>query len=162
MCVGPPSFTGQSLHSLSGLSNAKSVSSALAFIGMANGLPNNFDPNGDGMVDAEIIRIFATIAAVFLWALALWWFFVGVVAVISSPPKYFHLGWWAMVFPNTGFILATISIGNQLKNEPILYAANVMSVLLLCTYFFVLYHLVRAVWIQDIMYPGRDEDVEDH
>ncbi|KAI0140639.1 malic acid transport protein [Pestalotiopsis sp. NC0098] len=144
MCVGPPSFT------------------ALAFIGMANGLPNRFDPNGDGMIDAEIIRIFATIGAIFLWALALWWFFVGVVAVIASPPKYFHLGWWAMVFPNTGFILATISIGNELGNEVVLYFANGISVVLLCTYLFVLYNLVRAVWIQDIMYPGRDEDVEDH
>ncbi|KAK9422992.1 putative C4-dicarboxylate transporter [Seiridium unicorne] len=144
MCVGPPSFT------------------ALAFIGMADGLPSNFDPNGDGIIDAEIIRMFATISAVFLWALALWWFFIAVVAVISSPPKYFHLGWWAMVFPNTGFILATIAIGNQLQNDIILYFANGFSIILLSTYLFVFYHLIRAVWIQDIMYPGRDEDVEDH
>lgn len=129
---------------------------------MANGLPNGFDPNSDGIVDVEIIKIFATIGAIFLWALALWWLFVGVVAVIASPPKYFHLGWWAMVFPNTGFILATISIGNQLQNEAVLFVANGLSIILLCTYFFVLYSLVRAVITQDIMYPGRDEDVEDH
>lgn len=135
---------------------------ALALIGMANGLPNNFDPNADGFQDAEIIRIMCTIGAVFLWALSLWWFFIGLVAVISSPPKYFHLGWWAMVFPNTGFILATITIGNQLKNDIVLYFANGMSLLLVLTYFFVLYHLIRAVMIQDIMYPGRDEDFNDH
>ena len=129
---------------------------------MANGLPNNFNPNGDSIVDVEVVRIMATVGAVFLWALALWWFGIGVVAVIASPPRYFHLGWWAGVFPNTGFILATISIGNQLQNEPILYVANGMSIVLLCTYIFVLYHLVGAVWRQDIMYPGRDEDVEDH
>ncbi|KAI0128291.1 C4-dicarboxylate transporter/malic acid transporter [Xylariales sp. AK1849] len=144
MCVGPPAFT------------------ALALIGMANGLPDNFDPNGDGMVDAEVIRIMALVSAVFLWALSLWWFLIGVVAVISSPPKYFHLGWWAGVFPNTGFILATISIGNALKNEIVLYFANALSILLLTAYLFVLYHLIRAVIVQDIMYPGRDEDVEDH
>ncbi|KAI1844431.1 hypothetical protein JX265_010075 [Neoarthrinium moseri] len=144
MCVGPPAFT------------------ALAFIGMANGLPDNFDPNGDGMIDAEIIRIMAVLGAVFLWAISLWWFFIAVVAVISSPPKYFHLGWFAMVFPNTGFILATISIGQELQNEAVLYFANGISLVLLSVFFFVLYHLVRAVWIQDIMYPGRDEDVEDH
>jgi tellurite resistance protein TehA-like permease len=129
---------------------------------MSNGLPNNFDPNADGVLDAEVIRIMSTIAAVFLWALSLWWFFIGFVAVVSSPPKYFHLGWWAMVFPNTGFILATISIGTQVKSEATLYVANGMSIMLLGTYFFVLYHLVRAVMIQDIMYPGRDEDYNDH
>jgi hypothetical protein len=37
-----------------------------------------------------------------------------------------------------------------------------MSILLVLTYLFVLYNNVRAVIVQDIMYPGRDEDVEDH
>lgn len=144
MCVGPPAFT------------------ALALIGMANNLPDNFDPNGDGTGEKTMIRVLAIIAGGFLWALSLWWFFIAVIAVIRSPPRYFHLGWWAMVFPNTGFILATISLGNAFKSEPVLYFANGASVLLLLTYFFVLYHHIRAVIVQDIMYPGRDEDVEDH
>lgn len=128
---------------------------------MANGLPDNFDPNNDGIFDAGMIRLLATIGAVFLWALSAWWFFIATVAVIASPPKYFHLGWWAMVFPNTGFTLATISIGKMLKSEAVLYVTNAMSLLLLTTYFFVFYHLIRAVVVQDIMSPGRDEDVED-
>ena len=90
MCVGPPAFT------------------ALALIGMANGLPDRLDHTMDGIIDVVGLRTMAVVAAVFLWALALWWFFIACIAVISSPPKYFHLGWWAMVFPNTGFILATI------------------------------------------------------
>ncbi|KAH8674309.1 malic acid transport protein [Xylariales sp. PMI_506] len=144
MCVGPPSFT------------------ALAFIGMANGLPEGFDPDSNGVGDVQFIRIMATVGAVFLWGLSLWWFFIGFIAVVSSPPKYFHLGWWAMVFPNTGFILATITIGNMVKSEPVLIFANVLSIILLLTYIFVFYNMVRAVISQDIMYPGRDEDVEDH
>lgn len=144
MNVGPPAFT------------------ALAFIGMANGLPNGFDPQGDGLMDASIIRTFAIIGGVFLWALALWWFFIATIAVISSPPKYFHLGWWAMVFPNTGFILATITLSNELKSEAVQWVATGMSVCLLAMFSFVLYHLIRAVVVQDIMYPGRDEDFNDH
>ncbi|KAK7952778.1 malic acid transport protein [Apiospora aurea] len=144
MCVGPPAFT------------------ALALIGMANGLPDKFDPSFDGIIDAPIIRTMAVMAAVFLWALAVWWFFIGVIAVIASPPKYFHLGWWAMVFPNTGFVLATITISNELKNEAVRWFATGLSICLLLMFLFVAYNLVRAVIVQDIMYPGRDEDVNDH
>lgn len=144
MCVGPPAFT------------------ALALIGMANGLPDKFDPSFDGIVDAPIIRTFALIAAVFLWALAAWWFLIGVVAVISSPPKYFHLGWWAMVFPNTGFVLATITISNEFHSEAVKWFATGMSIMMLCMFLFVFYNLVVAVIKQEIMYPGRDEDVNDH
>ncbi|OTB08538.1 hypothetical protein M426DRAFT_317162 [Hypoxylon sp. CI-4A] len=144
MNVGPPAFT------------------ALAFIGMANGLPDNFDREMDGFIDVHLIRTFAIIAAIFLWALSLWWFGIAAIAVISSPPKYFHLGWWAMVFPNTGFVLATISIGNELGNEAVKWVTTGMSICLLLTYLFVLFNHIRAVVTQDIMYPGRDEDVNDH
>ncbi|KAI8962404.1 malic acid transport protein [Daldinia sp. FL1419] len=144
MNVGPPAFT------------------ALAFIGMSNGLPDSFDREMDGFIDVHLIRTFALIGAIFLWALSLWWFGIALIAVISSPPKYFHLGWWAMVFPNTGFILATISISNEFGNEAVKWVTTGMSICLLATYLFVLYNHVRAVIVQDIMYPGRDEDVEDH
>lgn len=144
MCVGPPAFT------------------ALALIGMANGLPDRLDHSMDGIIDVVGLRTMAVVAAVFLWALALWWFFIACIAVISSPPKYFHLGWWAMVFPNTGFILATITISNEIKNETVRWVASGMSICLLLMFCFVLYSLIRAVIVQDIMYPGRDEDVNDH
>ncbi|KAK5996910.1 Malic acid transport protein [Cladobotryum mycophilum] len=138
MCVGPPAFT------------------ALALIGMAKSLPQS-----SVYIDVKIVRAIAVMCAIFLWALSLWWFGIAVVAVISSPPKYFHLGWWAMVFPNTGFTLATISIGRELGNEPVLWVATGMSIVMLIIYVFVLVNHVRAVLKQDIMYPGRDEDVED-
>ncbi|KAI0479668.1 voltage-dependent anion channel-domain-containing protein [Xylaria cf. heliscus] len=144
MNVGPPAFT------------------ALAFIGMANGLPDSFDREQDGILDANVIRTFALIAAIFLWSLSLWWFFIAAVAVISSPPKYFHLGWWAMVFPNTGFILATISIAKEFRSPHVLRFTSALSVLLVSMYLFVLVSHIRAVIKQDIMYPGRDEDVDDH
>ncbi|KAL2130749.1 hypothetical protein VTI74DRAFT_5987 [Chaetomium olivicolor] len=144
MCVGPPAFT------------------ALAFIGMARGLPEDFDHDMDGLIDAAFIETMGLVGAGFLWALSFWWFGIALLAVAQSPPRYFHLGWWAAVFPNTGFTLATISLGMSFKNEPILWFATAMSVLLVLTYLFVLFHHVRAVIVQDIMYPGRDEDVEDH
>ena len=144
MCVGPPAFT------------------ALAMIGLAHGLPESFDPDMDGMIDAGIVEMVGLIAAGFLWALSFWWFGIALLAVVQSPPRYFHLGWWAAVFPNTGFTLATISLGTAFQNEPVLWFSTAMSILVLLTFLFVLYHHVRAVVVQDIVYPGRDEDIEDH
>lgn len=144
MNVGPPAFT------------------CLAFIGMANGLPDNFDFDNNGVIDIHFIRQMAVLAGVFLWSLSFWWWGIAVVAVICSRPKYFHLGWWASVFPNTGFTLATITLGKAISSDLVLGFSVFMTVCLILTYFFVLYHNIRAVLIQDIMYPGRDEDVNDH
>ncbi|EQL01867.1 C4-dicarboxylate transporter/malic acid transport protein [Ophiocordyceps sinensis CO18] len=145
MCVGPPAFT------------------ALAVIGMAKGLPAVAGPvPGSLFLDAGVIRTIAVIVAVFLWALSFWWFGIALVAVVQAPPRYFHLGWWAMVFPNTGFTLATISISKEIGTEAVLWVTTAMSVMMLLLFGFVLYHNIRAVVVQDIMYPGRDEDVEDH
>ncbi|KAK4238056.1 hypothetical protein C8A03DRAFT_44153 [Achaetomium macrosporum] len=144
MCVGPPAFT------------------ALAFIGLSGGLPDNFDVDMDGLLDASVVETMGVVGAGFLWALSFWWFGIALLAVVRSPPRDFHLGWWAAVFPNTGFTLATISLGKAFHCEAVLWFGTAMSLLLLLTYCFVLYHHVRAVIVQEIMYPGRDEDVEDH
>ena len=146
MNVGPPSFT------------------ALAIIGMANGLPDTFD-SGTGMhgiIDAAVLRTLAVVGAVSLWGLALWWFGVALVSILLSPPRHFHLGFWAMVFPNTGFVLATISLGNAFQCEPVLYVANALSAFLIVTYVLILGLHMRAVILQDIMYPGCDEDADEH
>ncbi|CEF77741.1 hypothetical protein SNK03_005599 [Fusarium graminearum] len=145
MCVGPPSFT------------------ALALIGMANGLPDKIEPGMNGIkIDPGMIRTMALIAAIFLWALAAWWWGIATVAVIQSPPVYFHLGFYAMVFPNTGWILATITIGNALGSEHVKWMGTGMSIVLVITYFYVVYRHVKAFIAQDIMYTGRDEDFNDH
>lgn len=141
MCVGPPAFT------------------ALALIGMANGVPGSIK---ELAIEKSVIRVIAILVAVSLWALSFWWFGIAVVAVVSSPPKYFHLGWWSMVFPNTGFTLATISIGKELASGSLQWVTTGMSICMVLIFGFVFVNLVRAVWVQDIMYPGRDENVEDH
>ncbi|RBR24290.1 uncharacterized protein FIESC28_02780 [Fusarium coffeatum] len=144
MNVGPPSFT------------------ALALIGMANALPRTISGADNLALNVDTVRTVALLCAVFLWALSLWWFFIAAVAVISSPPKFFHLGWWPLVFPNTGFTLATISIGNAFKCEGLLWAGSGMSIILVATFLVVVSFNIRAVFVRDIMYPGKDEDADDH
>ncbi|KAH6629905.1 voltage-dependent anion channel-domain-containing protein [Chaetomium sp. MPI-SDFR-AT-0129] len=144
MCVGPPAFT------------------ALAFIGLAKGLPEEVDHDLDGVGDAAMVETVGVVGAGFLWALSLWWFGIALLAVVRRPPRFFHLGWWAAVFPNTGFTLATISLGTAYRSEGVLWFATGMSLLVLGVYLFVLVHHVRAVVVGEIMLPGRDEDMEEH
>jgi C4-dicarboxylate transporter/malic acid transport protein len=145
MNVGPPAFT------------------ALALIGMARGLPADLVLVGNGsVVDVGVVRVVAVMSAVFLWALSLWWFGIAAIAVVQAPPRYFHLSWWAMVFPNTGFTLATISIASDIGSDVVGWVATAMSIVVIVMFAFVSFHHARAVIVQDIMCPGRDEDVEDH
>lgn len=144
--VGPPSFT------------------ILALIGMANAIPVDLNLINDSPLtfySGSTIRVMATITGVALWMLAFWFFSIATVAVILSPPKLFHLGWWAAVFPNSGFCIATIQLGNALRNEAILYLGNAMTIAVVVTWAFVLYMNLRAVVVRDIMYPHMDEDVAD-
>lgn len=145
ICVGPPAFT------------------ALALVGMTSSLPEELDLLHDetAVQDARIMTLLAISAAAFLWALSLWFFCIAVIAVIREPPTSFHLNWWAMVFPNTGFTLATITMGDWLGSKGVSGVATAMSIGIICMFIFVLVCHVRAVIRQDIMYPGKDEDVSE-
>lgn len=143
ICVGPPSFT------------------CLALIGMAQGLPSSLDVvDGIGTVDdARILEILAIAAGAFLWALSLWFFCIAVIAVVREPPTAFHLSWWAMVFPNTGFTIATIKLAEAFESSGVKGVGSAMSICIVCTFCFVFVSHARAVWRRDIMFPGKDEDV---
>ncbi|KAJ9493990.1 hypothetical protein LTR99_010925 [Exophiala xenobiotica] len=149
IAVGPPSFT------------------ALALIGLADHWPNGAQGSGSGYdyfdgpdaITAQVVRILAVMVAVFVWSLSFWFFCISVVSCVAARGKYrFHLNWWAFVFPNVGFTLATINIGKSLKSEGVQWVGSVMTVGLVATYFFVLFHHVRAVWNNDVLYLGKDED----
>jgi C4-dicarboxylate transporter/malic acid transport protein len=145
ICVGPPAFT------------------ALALIGMASGLPETISVMGseDNVADGRVLEILALAAGAFLWALSLWFFCVALIAVVRAPPTAFHLSWWAMVFPNTGFTLATIVLGNAFGSKAIKGVGSAMSVCVVGMWAFVFVNHVLAVVRQDIMFPGKDEDVSD-
>ncbi|KAF1992231.1 hypothetical protein K402DRAFT_399376 [Aulographum hederae CBS 113979] len=141
--VGPPSFT------------------ALAIIGMANSLPEELEINGDAFLDIPVFKTMAFASGILLWGLAMWFFMIAAIATLISVPEDFHLGWWAMVFPNTGFTIATIQIGNSIRSEGVLYFGNAMTIVVVGMWAFVFCAMVKATWTRSIMYPGRDEDVAD-
>jgi tellurite resistance protein TehA-like permease len=67
-----------------------------------------------------------------------------------------------MVFPNTGFVIATISLANALNDETLRYVGNGLSIAVITMWFFVLFKHVQAIYVADIIYPGMDEDIADH
>jgi C4-dicarboxylate transporter/malic acid transport protein len=143
ICVGPPAFT------------------ALALIGMADALPDDFRILVNGDLDSQVMQILAIASGAFLWALSLWFFCIAVIAVVRSPPTSFHLNWWAMVFPNTGFTIATITLGKAFHSPGIMGVGSAMSVGIVLMWIFVFVSNVRAVMTRSIVYPGRDEDISE-
>lgn len=141
IAVGPPSFT------------------SLAIIGLADKWPRGFDYFGPDEITMQVVRVVALLAAVFIWSLSLWFFAIAVVSCLAVYRTFrFRLNWWAFVFPNVGFALATINIGTSLKSQGILWVGSVMSLGLVGLYLFVLFHHLMAFLRRDVLYFGKDED----
>jgi len=139
--VGPPSFT------------------ALALISLADHWPAGEDYFGPDAVTAQVVKILALMVGIFIWSLSLWFFVVAVVSCVAARNSLrFHMNWWAFVFPNVGFTLATINIGKSLHSAGIKWVGSVMTVGLVVVYLFVLGRQIRAVWTNKLLWPGRDED----
>jgi tellurite resistance protein TehA-like permease len=119
-----------------------------------------------GAVARQILLTLSTVTAVFIWSLSFWFFCISVVAnlFVSVPfvPRakaiHFALNWWAFIFPNVGFTVATIQIGRQLDSQGVMWVGSAMTILLIAMYLFVLVHHILAIRNRVILWPGRDED----
>ncbi|KAK5044864.1 hypothetical protein LTR84_010402 [Exophiala bonariae] len=141
IAVGPPSFT------------------SLAIIGLAEKWPQGYDYFGPDDITAQVVRVVALLAAVFIWSLSLWFFAIAVVSCLAVYRTFrFRLNWWAFVFPNVGFALATINIGNALQSQGVLWVGSIMTVGLVALYLFVLLNHVRALLTREVLYFAKDED----
>lgn len=112
---------------------------------------------------ADVFRILALGGAIFLWATSLWFFSVAVVSVLhgalfTDQEMNYHLVWWSFIFPNTGFTIATIEIGRSLMSNGILWVGTVMTIMLVAVWFLLICAHIRAVWKEQILWPGKDDD----
>jgi tellurite resistance protein TehA-like permease len=150
IAVGPPSFTGLALLGIS--SHLSAIYPSYTTISSIS------HPE----IIADIFRIVALCTAIFLWATAFWFFSIALVSVIAGlrgkEGMSFHLVWWAFVFPNVGFTIATIQVGTALMSEGILWIGSAMTVVLVATWLFVGAAHARALWKKQILWPGGDED----
>lgn len=143
IAVGPPSFT------------------AFALIDMAKAVPHDYSYFQTFPTAVETVQTMATFVAIFLWSLSFWFFCISLVACLFAIGQMrFRLTWWSFVFPNVGFTIATITIGEQLQSEGIKWVGSVMTCIIVVVYLCVLFCHARAVYRRKVMYPGRDENIE--
>ncbi|KAJ5302274.1 hypothetical protein PENANT_c008G09526 [Penicillium antarcticum] len=158
IAVGPWSFT------------------ALALIGMAKEaveiFPSRYiisyaDPESIGSVTlstGDIAVMMASFVAIFVWTMAFFHFCIALVSVLASARVFGGEGappmsvvYWAMVFPNTGFVIATISIGQVLQSEGILWVSSIMTVLQVAMWLGVGITTIVAIVRRKMLWP---EDVK--
>ncbi|KAF1956213.1 hypothetical protein CC80DRAFT_472942 [Byssothecium circinans] len=136
----------------------------VVLIGLVRAIPAEYGWFGENPGAAQVLRTMALFVSVFLWLFSFWLFALAVLAIIAAliPPKPakmpFALPWWAFVFPNVGFTLSTVCIGQEMGSEGILWVGSAMTVLLVAVWLFTAGMCVRAVVLGRICWPGRDED----
>ena len=101
-------------------------------------------------------------AGLFLWLIAIWFSALSTVSIVHSVRKMsFALQWWSFIFPNAGLASATIQVGQALDSKPIKLAATVITIMLVPLWFMIAIAHVRAIWLRQILAPGKDIGVDD-
>jgi tellurite resistance protein TehA-like permease len=135
-------------------------------VGMGQHLPNVVpkDFMGDGGLAGKVSMILANWVGLWLWGLALWFFFVSVFAHWSTVKHNrwrFAMTWWSYVFPNTALCTATFAIAKALDSRAIRILGCVMTCVLILIWLTVFVCMIRAVFLKDILWPQKQEDREE-
>ncbi|KAJ3527108.1 hypothetical protein NM208_g10869 [Fusarium decemcellulare] len=134
---------------------------SVALIGMASSIPEGYGYFATYPMAPQVLQIMALWVSIFIWCIAFWFFAFSLLAVLASAIKWklrYSMTWWAFVFPNVGFTLATARIGEQLESPAIKWVSSAMTICLVIIWFIVLYVQMSAVIRKKILWPGRDED----
>ena len=150
--VGPSAFT------VSGL------------IGMAQNLPKALSPRSEDLymglsspLAAEVLKIVANWASLWLWGLAFWFFFVSLAANLACLRDKHHqipfaMTWFSFIFPQTALTSATLKVGEAFHIKAIQWIGCVMAVLLVGVWIFVMTMMIRAIIRKEILWPEKGED----
>lgn len=131
----------------------------VALYGLAQAIPEDYGYFASHPGSADTLRAVVLFFSIFLWLFAFWLFIIAFMACVVSIGKMgFRLPWWAFIFPNVGFTVATIDIGTELGSEGILWVASIMTVLLVAIWLFTAGACIHGIWERKIMWPGKDED----
>ncbi|KAK2841588.1 hypothetical protein FQN49_006108 [Arthroderma sp. PD_2] len=146
--VGPSAFTVAGILSM-GENAARSI-------------PADF--MGDGKLTAKILFVVSNFAALWLWGLAIFFFFIAVFAHWTPARRgrmAFSMTWFSFVFPNTALTTATFAVGRAFGSNGIQIVGYVFTALLFITYLFVFFMMVRAIRARQILWPQKGEDKDE-
>ena len=132
---------------------------ALALIRMSQTMPENSVYFAANPGAVTVLRTMALWIGIWIWMLGFWFLATSLIAVMEVVVEWrlrFSLSWWAFVFPNVGFAVATIEIGQEFGSQAVLWVSSAMTIALVVTWFVVLVAHVRAFLAKEIMWPGQD------
>jgi C4-dicarboxylate transporter/malic acid transport protein len=149
IAVGPPAFTALALIGMAqDVIEAKIIPDFITLPGIQN----------KAMITDQL-QILALLAAIGLWVFAAWCFSIALFAMFEAIHRNdFHLNWYAKVFPNVGFTIATLKIGERLDSTPIQMVGTGMASILFFAWLIVFFCHIKAVKNRMIAWPGKDED----
>lgn len=139
-------------------------------INMGQQLPNvlsapeyaDFMGPGLGKLVGDVAMICGNFMGLWLWGLALWFFFVSVGAHWSCAARGkldFAMTWYSFVFPNTALTTATFAVAKALNGNSAIRAIGcAMTVGLIITWLSVFAMMIRAVILKQILWPQKQED----
>ncbi|KAM0365753.1 hypothetical protein HYE67_011241 [Fusarium culmorum] len=134
----------------------------IALIGCAKAIPDGYGYFAKHPTAFETLNIMALWIGVFLWLFTFWLFAIALVAHIpiliskmsgdkSRSGMSFTLPWWAIVFPNVGFTIATVYIGEEFESDGISWVATVMTIFVFAAWLMDLYLHMKSIFQKRIM-----------
>lgn len=177
--VGPAAFT---CSAISGM--AENIQRAL--VG-TNGNSNNKIFMGVPVeLASQVLRLVGNWMCLWLWGLALWFFFVSVISNVAPLYTYycgqpgeeaqkkckddhkihkqkipFAMTWYSYIFPQTALVTSTFRIADAFNIHALKIVGCVMTGLLIAMWFFVVFMMIRAIILKQILWPEKGEDKEE-
>lgn len=144
IAIGPPAFT------------------AVALMGMAeiakNKFPTYYIPTASTVSTADVLIILTVFLSIFLWIFAFFLWMIGWLSIFAARREWkFDITWWASVFPNTGFALATIKIGDLLESTPIRWVGSAATIIQVFLWLGCFGLHIWAYFTRRTLWPGMDE-----
>lgn len=132
-------------------------------IGMAENAQRALPPNfmGNTELAAMILKVVASWMSLWIWGLALWFFFISVGAhwsCVRDQRMTFTMTWFSYVFPNTALVTSTFAIAKAFDSKVIKIIGCAMSVVLVGAWFLVVGMMIRAIMLKQILWPQKGED----
>ena len=116
----------------------------------------------ESQLAAAVLKLLANWACLWLWGLALWFFFVSLVANLVCLRKKnqmpFSMSWFSFIFPQTALVTATFRLAEAFDAQAIRVLACVMSIILAIVWALVVIMMVRAILKKHILWPEKGED----
>ncbi|EEB07060.1 TDT malic acid transporter [Schizosaccharomyces japonicus yFS275] len=142
--VSPPSFTGLTLLDLSFAARKKRP---YIFVGENS---------------SEMLEFVSCFMALFMVGLSLFNFSIAFVCMVagfcSKQAVKFKVSWFAMVFANVGLVMDIDEIGRSVNSAAIKMVGEIAGVAITVVWIALFLMAARAVYVQEILYPGKDEN----